>query len=100
VHEDRAGMCLAGWPVTERVARQVAGRLADEILPEGDRKQQDIEQERAQPSWYSYRRRDDRKLDAEAPVLRTARAWCGDDKAERYDELVALREEEIGRAHV
>jgi hypothetical protein len=59
-----------------------------------DRKQE-IEQERAQSSWYSYRRRDDRKLDAEAAVLRTVRVWCGEDKAERYDELVALREEVI-----
>ncbi|MFM9580694.1 PE-PGRS family protein [Streptomyces caniscabiei] len=95
VYENRHGMCLAGWPVTERVARQVAGRLADEILPEVDRKQQGIEQERAQSSWYSYSRRDDRKLDAEAAVLRTVRAWCGEDKADRYDELVALRAEVI-----
>ncbi|MFI0734988.1 PE-PGRS family protein [Streptomyces sp. NPDC021225] len=95
VYENRAGTCLAGWPVTERIARQVAGRLADEILPEVDRKQQDIEQERAQSSWYSYRARDDRKLDAEAAVLRTARAWCGEDKADRYDELVALRAEVV-----
>ncbi|WP_328329523.1 PE-PGRS family protein [Streptomyces sp. NBC_00455] len=95
VYENRHGMCLAGWPVTERVARHVADRLADEILPEVDRKQQGIEQERAQPSWYSYSRRDDRKLDAEAAVLRTVRAWCGEDKADRYDELVALRAEVI-----
>ncbi|MER8003370.1 PE-PGRS family protein [Streptomyces sp. NPDC095613] len=94
VYENRHGMCLAGWSVTERVARQVAGRLADEILPEVNRKQQGIEQERAQ-SWYSYSRRDDRKLDAESAVLRTVRAWCGEDKADRYDELVALRAEVI-----
>ncbi|QJT03124.1 PE-PGRS family protein [Streptomyces asoensis] len=95
VYENRHGVCLAGWRVTERIARHVASRLADEILPEVDRKQQDIEQERAQPSWYSYSRRDERKLDAEAAVLRTVRAWCGEDKAERYDELVALRAEVI-----
>ncbi|MFE3138941.1 PE-PGRS family protein [Streptomyces scopuliridis] len=95
VYEKSDGSCLVGWPVTERVARQVAGRLAEEILPEVDRKQQDIDQERAQPSWYSYSRRDDRKLDAEAAVLRTVRAWCGQDKADRYDELVALRAEVI-----
>lgn len=95
VYENRHGMCLAGWPITERIARHVAGRLADEILPEVDRKQQNIEQERAQPSWYSYNRRDERKLDAEAAVLRTVRAWCGQDKADRYDELVALRAEVI-----
>lgn len=53
------------------------------------------EQERTRPTWGPYRRRDDRKLDAEAAVLRTVRAWCGDDKADRYDELVALREEVI-----
>ncbi|WP_434593201.1 PE-PGRS family protein [Streptomyces sp. A5-4] len=93
VHENGAGMCLAGWPVTERIARHVAGSLADEILPEVDRKQQVIEQEREQSSWYSYHRRDDHKLDMEAVVLRTVRAWCGDDKADRYDELVALRAE-------
>lgn len=95
VHENRHDVCLAGWPVTERVARQVAGRLADEILPEVDRKQQGIEQERAQSSWYSYSRRDDRKLDAESAVVRTVRVWCGEDKADRYDELVALRAEVI-----
>jgi hypothetical protein len=95
VYEKSDGSCLAGWPVTERVARQVASRTAEEILPEVDRKQQDIEQERTQSSWYSYSRRDDRKLDAEAAVLRTVRAWCGEDKADRYDELVALRAEVI-----
>ncbi|WP_260679488.1 hypothetical protein [Streptomyces albidoflavus] len=35
----RCCACLAGWPVSERVARHVAGRLADEILLEVDRKQ-------------------------------------------------------------
>ncbi|WKK26992.1 PE-PGRS family protein [Streptomyces olivoreticuli] len=94
-YENRHGTCLAGWPITERVARHLAGRLADEILPELDRKQQAIAQERAQSSWYSYSRRDDRKLDAEAAVLRTVREWCGQDKAEHYDELVALRAEVI-----
>ncbi|MFF5018659.1 PE-PGRS family protein [Streptomyces sp. NPDC001165] len=95
LYQKSDGMCLTGWPVTERIARQVAGGLADEILPEVDRKQQAIEQERAQSSWYSYSRRDDRKLDADAAVLRTVRAWCGEDKADRYDELVALRAEVI-----
>lgn len=95
VHENRDGLCLAGWPVTERIARHVAGRRADDILPEVDRKQQAVEQERTQSSWYSYSRRDDRKLDAEAAVLRTVREWCGQDKADRYDELIALREEVI-----
>ncbi|WP_416970604.1 PE-PGRS family protein [Streptomyces sp. 4F14] len=95
MYENRHGTCLAGWPVTERIARHMAGRLADEILPEVDRKQQNLDQERAQPSRYYYGRRDDRKLDAEAAVLSTVRAWCGEDKAERYDELVALRAEVI-----
>ncbi|MFE6397466.1 PE-PGRS family protein [Streptomyces alboflavus] len=95
VYEDRDGRCLAGWPVTERIARHVAGRLADDILPEVDRKQQAVEQERTQSSWYSYGRRDDRKLDADAAVLRTVREWCGQDKAERYDELIALRDEVV-----
>ncbi|MFF1918834.1 PE-PGRS family protein [Streptomyces sp. NPDC058239] len=95
VYENRDGLCLAGWPVTERLARHVADRLADTILPEVDRKQQSLEQERAQSSWYSYSRRDDRKLDAEAAILRAVRAWCGEDKSERYDELVALRAEVI-----
>lgn len=95
VYENRDGMYLAGWPVTERIARHVAGGLADDILPEVDSKQQAIDEERTQTSWYSYSRRDDRKLDAEAAVLRTVREWCGQDKAERYDELVALRAEVI-----
>ncbi|MBP2404173.1 PE-PGRS family protein [Streptomyces syringium] len=95
VHENREGLCLAGWPVTERIARLVAGRLAEDILPEVDRRQQAIDQERTQSSWYCYSRRDDRKLDTEAAVLRTVREWCGQDKAERYDELVALREEVV-----
>ncbi|MFE8939573.1 PE-PGRS family protein [Streptomyces sp. NPDC007872] len=95
VYENRDGLCLAGWPVTERIARGVAGRLAEDILPEVDRRQQAIDQERTQSSWYPYSRRDDRKLDAEAAILRTVRDWCGQDKAERYDELVALREEVV-----
>ncbi|MDI3402865.1 PE-PGRS family protein [Streptomyces cavernicola] len=95
VHENRAGLCLAGWPVTERIARHVADHLADGILPEVDRRQQAIDQERTESGWYSYSRRDDRKLDAEAAVLRTVREWCGQDKTERYDELFALREEVV-----
>ncbi|MBJ7902162.1 PE-PGRS family protein [Streptomyces sp. DSM 110735] len=95
VYEKCDGLGLAGWPVTERIARHVAGRLADDILSEVDRKQQAIEQERTQSSRYSYSRRDDRKLDAEAAVLRTVREWCGQDKAERYDELIALRDEVV-----
>ncbi|MET9931483.1 MULTISPECIES: PE-PGRS family protein [unclassified Streptomyces] len=95
IYENRDGLCLVGWPVTERIARHVAGRLADDILPEVDRKQQAIDEERTRASWYSYSRRDGRKLDAEAAVLRTVREWCGQDKAERYDELVALRAEVI-----
>ncbi|MEU2772070.1 PE-PGRS family protein [Streptomyces sp. NPDC007162] len=100
VYENRHGMCLAGWPVTERIARHVAGRLAGEILPEVHRKQRDIQRERAQPSWSSYGRRDERKLDAEAAVLRTVREWCGVDKADHYDELVALRAEVIRLAEL
>ncbi|NEA55616.1 PE-PGRS family protein [Streptomyces sp. SID13666] len=93
VYEDRNGLCTLGWPVTERVAKQAAQRLAEEILPEVDRRQQALEEERGQSSWYGYRRRDDRKLDAEAASLRTVREWCGQEKAERYDELIALRAE-------
>ncbi|MFD6183844.1 PE-PGRS family protein [Streptomyces goshikiensis] len=93
VREDRNGLCLVGWPVAERIARQVAQSLAEEVLPEVDRRQQAVDEERARPSWHSYHRRDDRKLDAEAAALRTVREWCGEEKAERYDELVALRAE-------
>lgn len=95
VRENREGQCLVGWPVTERIARHVAGQLADDLLPEVDRRQQAVDQERTDSSWYSYSRRDDRKLDAEAAVLRTVREWCGQDKADRYDELVALRDEVV-----
>ncbi|MFI0860361.1 PE-PGRS family protein [Streptomyces smyrnaeus] len=94
LHQDRTGRCLAGWPLTERIARGVAQSRADEILPEVDRRQRAIDEERMQPSWGSWRR-DDRKLDAEAAVLRTVREWCGEEKAERYDELVALRAEVV-----
>ncbi|MEU9175276.1 PE-PGRS family protein [Streptomyces sp. NPDC048550] len=93
LHEDRKGCSLVGWPITERIARQVAQRLAEEILPEVDRRQQAMEEERDRSSWYGYQRRDDRKLDAEKEALRTVREWCGQEKAERHDELVALREE-------
>lgn len=92
LRQDRNGRCLAGWPLTERIARNVAQRRSDEILPEVDRKQQAIDEERTQPVWGSWRR-DDRKLDVDAAVLRTVREWCGEEKAERYDELVALRAE-------
>ncbi|MFJ8298764.1 PE-PGRS family protein [Streptomyces sp. NPDC094447] len=94
VYENRDGLCLVGWPVTERIARHVAKRLADEILPQVDLEQQALDRLRTQPSWSSYRQ-DDRKMEADADVLRTVREWCGQDKAERYDELVALREEVI-----
>ncbi|MER6447259.1 PE-PGRS family protein [Streptomyces venezuelae] len=93
LHEDRNGCSLAGWPITERIARQVALRLADEILPEVDQRQRAMEEERDRSSWYGYQRRDERKLDAEKEALRTVREWCGQEKAERHDELVALRSE-------
>ncbi|MFE2426563.1 PE-PGRS family protein [Streptomyces sp. NPDC059373] len=94
LHEDRNGLCLAGWPITERVARHVAEKHAEEILPETDRRQQALAEERARPAWDSWqRRRDDRKLEAEDAVLRTVREWCGQERADRYDELVALRAE-------
>ncbi|WP_435127773.1 PE-PGRS family protein [Actinacidiphila sp. bgisy144] len=94
-HEKRGGLCLVGWPVTERLARRVAERLADEILPETDRREQALADERSQSQWSSWGRRDDRKLDAEQAVLRMVRQWCGEERAERYDELVALRAEVI-----
>ncbi|MEU3064951.1 PE-PGRS family protein [Streptomyces subrutilus] len=93
LHENRKGCSLVGWPITERIARQVAQRLAEEVLPEVDRRQRAMEEERDRSSWYGYQRRDDRKLDAEKEALRTVREWCGQEKAERHDELVALRSE-------
>ncbi|THA83151.1 PE-PGRS family protein [Streptomyces sp. A0592] len=93
LHEDRKGCSLVGWPITERIARQAAQRLADEILPEVDQRQRAMEEERDRSSWYGYQRRDDRKLDAEKEALRTVREWCGQEQAERHDELVALRSE-------
>ncbi|MFD9568285.1 PE-PGRS family protein [Streptomyces sp. NPDC059982] len=93
LHEDRKGCSLVGWPITERIARQVTQRLAEEILPEVDQRQRAVEEERDRSSWYGYQRRDDRKLDAEQEALRTVREWCGQEKAERHDELVALRSE-------
>ncbi|MBT2541908.1 PE-PGRS family protein [Streptomyces sp. ISL-44] len=93
VHEDRKGCSLVGWSITERIARQVAQQLAEEILPEVDRRQLAMDEERDRSSWYGYQRRDDRKLDAEKETMRTVREWCGQEKAERHDELVALRSE-------
>ncbi|MFE2855280.1 PE-PGRS family protein [Streptomyces lavendulae] len=93
LHEDRKGGSLAGWPITERIARQAAQQLADEILPEVDQRQQAMEEERDRSPWYGYQRRDDRKLDAEKEALRTVREWCGQEQAERHDELVALKSE-------
>lgn len=93
LHENRHGLCLTGWPVTERIARRAAERFADEVLPEIDSRQQSLEEERAQSAWHSWQRRDDRKLDAEQAVLRVVREWCGEERADRYDELVALRAE-------
>ncbi|KAB8170807.1 PE-PGRS family protein [Streptomyces sp. 3MP-14] len=93
LHKNRNGLCLTGWPVTKRIARHAAEKFADRILPETDNRQQTLEEERARPSWHSWQRRDDRKLDAEQTVLRTVREWCGEERADRYDELVALRAE-------
>ncbi|MEU9097426.1 PE-PGRS family protein [Streptomyces sp. NPDC048361] len=93
LHEDRRGCSLVGWPITERIARQVAQLLAEEILPEVDQRIRAMEEERDRSSWYGYQRRDDRMLDAEKEALHTVREWCGQEKAERHDELVALRSE-------
>ncbi len=93
LRENRTGLFLAGWPVTERIARRAAEVLAEEILPEVERRQEALDQERAQPSWQSWNRRDDRKLEAEDAILRTVREWCGQERVERFDELLALRAE-------
>ncbi|MEU9127487.1 PE-PGRS family protein [Kitasatospora sp. NPDC048540] len=94
VYENHSGLCLAGWPVVERIARRVAEMLAEEILPEVDRRQESVDRERAVPSWHSWeRRRDEGKLKAEDDALRTIREWCGQERVDRYDELLALREE-------
>ncbi|WP_030056627.1 MULTISPECIES: hypothetical protein [Streptomyces] len=93
LHENRTGLFLAGWPVTERIARRAAEVLAEDILPEVERRQEVLDRERAQPSWQSWNRRDDRKLQAEADVLGTVREWCGHEQVERFDELLALRAE-------
>ncbi|MED7950727.1 PE-PGRS family protein [Streptomyces sp. BE303] len=93
VHETRTGLFLTGWPVTERIARRAAEVLAEEILPEVERRQEVLDQERAQPSWQSWNRRDDRKLQADDDMLRTVREWCGQERVERFDELLALRAE-------
>jgi len=95
VHEKGSGLCLVGWPATERVARRAAECFADEILPETDRREQALADERAQSQWSSWGRRNDRKLDSEQAVVRMVREWCGEERAERYDELVALRAEVI-----
>ncbi|MER5642766.1 PE-PGRS family protein [Kitasatospora sp. NPDC002227] len=93
VHETRTGLFLTGWPVTERIARRAAEVLAEEILPEVEHRQEALDQERAQPSWQSWNRRDDRKLQADDDTLRTVREWCGQERVERFDELLALRAE-------
>ncbi|MGF1430630.1 PE-PGRS family protein [Kitasatospora sp. LaBMicrA B282] len=93
IHQNRTGLFLSAWPVTERIARRAAEVLAEEILPEVERRQVALDQERAQPSWQSWNRRDDRKLQAEDNMLRTVREWCGQEQVERFDELLALRAE-------
>ncbi|WP_042383849.1 hypothetical protein [Streptacidiphilus melanogenes] len=93
LHESRTGVFLAGWPVTERIARRAAEVQAEEILLEVERRQEALDGERAQPSWQSWNRRDDRKLQAEDDMLRTVREWCSQERVERFDELLALRAE-------
>ncbi|MEV7777753.1 PE-PGRS family protein [Kitasatospora sp. NPDC088351] len=93
LYENRTGLFLAGWPVTERIARRAAEVLAEDLLPEVERRQEVLDRDRAQPSWQSWNRRDDRKLQAEDDMLRTVREWCGQDRVDRFDELLALRAE-------
>lgn len=96
LHTDRIGRCLAGWPVTERVARGVARVQADLVLAEVDRRRRAVEEERSQPVWSSWsRRRSDEKLGSDEAALRIAAQWCGGESVERYDELVALRAEVV-----
>jgi len=92
-HENRTGLCLAGWAVTERIAKRAAEVLAEEILPEVERRQDALDQERAQTAWRSWERRDEQKFQAEEATLRTVREWCGQERVERFDELLALRAE-------
>ncbi len=92
--EDRGGRCIAPWPVTRRLARRVAEKLADEVLQELARRHETLAQD--QYHQYSWNRRfNDKERRAEESLLRALGEWCGQEKAERYDELVALRAEVI-----
>lgn len=92
---DRDGRWIAPWPVTQRLARRAAEKLVDEVLEEAARRHEALAQD--QRHRYSWDRRhfDDKARRAEESLLRTLGEWCGQEKAERYDELVALRAEVI-----
>ncbi len=92
VYLRRDGSWLCGWSVTERVARKAAEVFAEAVLAEVDERFERLDQERREASWH---RRDDSAIRFDETVLRTARAWCGQEQADRYDELVALREEVV-----
>lgn len=92
--ENRNGLCIAPWSVTEIVARRLADKLADVVLEEMSRRHEALAQDQNQKfSWN--RRLSDKERRAEEALLKTLGEWCGQDKAERYDELVALRAEVI-----
>lgn len=92
--EDRNGRCIAPWPVTQRLARCVAHKLADGVLEEVARRHEALAED--QHHQYSWNRRfNDKERRAEESLLRTLGEWCGQEEAERYDELVALRAEVI-----
>lgn len=91
---NRFGTYVAAWPLTLRIAQRVAEHQADDVLAEVVRRRDDAKDNHSRQSPWE-RDRGQKKGDRWEALARLLHEWCGEEVAERYDELEALRAEVV-----
>jgi hypothetical protein len=99
---DRHGTFIAPWPLTYRLARQVAEVYAPDVLAYVAREEHKlrdqavhgdtVEWSRTESFWVPPERYAE-NLHKREPVFALVREWCGHNEVEHFDEIQSLRAE-------
>ncbi|MQY20541.1 hypothetical protein [Nocardia macrotermitis] len=100
---DSDGTLVVPWAVAQVIVRRLAQKYADLLLAEMDahertRRQQNRFGHQSGKHWISAEicARVDAEMEVEyGPARELVRQWCGTEAVDRYDELLALREEVV-----